>query len=531
MKIYVRKIYPHDVTHEVSVTTDIVAEFFDGESSMTFVGKNSGQRGTVTINAATDPRFGGAYKNILEAEGGVEVDDLTITYKNRNDYSIEIVRPRDNRYPVFFAMFEGRDRHLIANADDELPEETVAPPQVVTAGENILLYGVPGAGKSYEIKTNYCDDDTKMERVVFHPDYTYSDFIGQILPTTDGTVITYPFTPGPFTRILKKAVDTPDENFYLVIEEINRGNAPAIFGEVFQLLDRIDDPNDGVVGESSYGINNSDIATAVFNDPTVSIKIPSNLYILATMNTADQNVFTLDTAFKRRWKMKSIKNDIDSCTHARNRICGTNVTWAGFANKINELIIEYGEGNLSSEDNRLGAYFVKASDLTDPSNFAEKVLMYLWNDAFKFDKDKVFKAEYKTLEQLIEGFIINKFAVFDDDIDFGYIEPTPEVNADEIDNKLAFTDWMHRQVKPNGDHYSELTINQYVQSLSRIPNDFAEIGAINVFTINDVVSFNELASYIRGSALYDNVNRRNGNGSLEAGLIHYEQYLSETTQG
>lgn len=176
-------------------------------------------------------------------------------------------------------------------------------PRRVKGGVNVLLYGVPGCGKSHEIKTKYCNDKKYMERVVFHPDYTYSDFVGQILPKTDGVTISYPFTEGSFTTILRKAIHDPGHMYYLVIEEINRGNAPAIFGEVFQLLDRED-------GTSEYGINNFDIARCVYGAgmEEEEIKIPSNLTILATMNTADQNVFTLDTAFKRRWSLRNIKN-------------------------------------------------------------------------------------------------------------------------------------------------------------------------------------------------------------------------------
>lgn len=299
--------------------------------------------------------------------------------------------------------------------------------------ENIIFYGVPGCGKSFKIKKEYCNDDAYMERVVFHPDFTYSDFIGQILPTTDGDKISYPFVPGPFTRILKTAVADPTHNYYLVIEEINRGNAPAIFGEIFQLLDREN-------GESEYGITNTDIASQVYFDedgnalPNHKVKIPANLFILATMNTADQNVFTLDTAFKRRWKMVSVKNEIANCDHANNPICGTTVSWVNFATAINSKIIEVGEGNLSSEDNRLGAYFVKADDLTDVEGFSEKVLMYLWNDAFKFDREKVFKPEYKTLDQLLEGFKKNLFAVFADEFGFASLPIPTVVSASSADN-------------------------------------------------------------------------------------------------
>ena len=318
---------------------------------------------------------------------------------------------------------------LVERASDYDTQEEA--PQVA---DNILLYGVPGAGKSHTIKTYYCNDPAYMERIVFHPDYSYSDFIGQILPETDGAHISYPFIPGPFTRILKRAVTDPGHMYYLVIEEINRGNAPAIFGEIFQLLDREN-------GESEYGINNADIALEVYGDRTHEIKIPSNLFVLATMNTADQNVFTLDTAFKRRWSMKSIENDLDNCQFADSRICGTDITWGNFARTINDKIIELGENNISSEDNRLGAYFVRPEELHDTSAFAEKVLMYLWNDAFKYEHDKVFKRQYHTLEELIRGFQSVKFDVFVDTIVFPRIEALPaDESPTSTDNAQAVSE-------------------------------------------------------------------------------------------
>lgn len=296
--------------------------------------------------------------------------------------------------------------------------------------DNILLYGVPGCGKSYTIKTEYCDDDDHMERAVFHPDYTYSDFVGQILPRVDEGHIEYRFEPGPFTRILKKAVETPDESFYLVVEEINRGNAPAIFGDIFQLLDRDES------GCSEYGVSNENISNYVYGDATTKIKIPGNLFVLATMNTSDQNVFTLDTAFKRRWTMRMIENNIDACEYAGHQICAWGITWGTFARTINQKITELGENNLSNEDNRLGAYFVREADLNDAERFGEKILMYLWNDAFKFDHDKVFKAEYRTLDELIAGFVRVGFAVFSDDIVFETIaEETDDIV--EMDNPTA----------------------------------------------------------------------------------------------
>lgn len=357
---------------------------------------------------------------------GVHVNKLLVEAKSKGFvYDSEHNNVGFRSEFIFYYLDNLEKLHYGSAEPTELASEDDQNESALECGTNIILYGVPGCGKSHEIKTNYCKDPALMERVVFHPDYTYSDFVGQILPRTDGEKISYPFTPGPFTTILKKAIHDPDHMYYLVIEEINRGNAPAIFGEVFQLLDRED-------GESEYGITNFDIARCVFGDEEeeAEIKIPANLTILATMNTADQNVFTLDTAFKRRWTMRSIPNNISACGHASDPICGTAVTWGVFGTKINEAIINFGKDNLSSEDNRLGAYFVKAEDLKNQQVFAEKVLMYLWNDAFKYDRDKVFKSEYRTLEELLKGFYTHKFGVFVSSLGFADVAAPSTATGD-----------------------------------------------------------------------------------------------------
>ena len=197
----------------------------------------------------------------------------------------------------------------------------------------------------------------------------------------------------------------------MVIEEINRGNAPAIFGEIFQLLDRKTedshryDPSE--YGESEYPITNSDIATDVFGDPEEKIRIPSNMWILATMNTADQNVFTLDTAFQRRWKLHHMKNDVMSAGHCKTKIEGSEIEWGTFASVINEMVTDYSLEMMSSEDKRLGAYFVKKNELSE-EEFPEKVLKYLWDDAFKMKKDAVFDDKFKSLETVIEAYELSE---------------------------------------------------------------------------------------------------------------------------
>ena len=285
-------------------------------------------------------------------------------------------------------------------------------------GDNILLYGVPGAGKSRFISDNYCNDDRRFERIVFHPDYMNTDFIGQILPSLEDGVIEYKFTAGAFTRILKKAYLNPNEHYYLIIEEINRGNAPAIFGEVFQLLDR--DSN----GVSEYKISNPYISEAVYDSKDQPVSLPSNLTILATMNTADQNVFTLDTAFQRRWQMQMIENDIETCSFKDSAILDTAVSWGRFNTVINNQILSSRRSVISSDDKRLGAYFIKKELLeeeADGSNrFAEKVLKYLWDDAFKLSRSDLFNDSYQSLDEIIKDFnksIANKkLNIFNSDI-------------------------------------------------------------------------------------------------------------------
>lgn len=327
---------------------------------------------------------------------------------------------------AFARVFHKYCRNIAVDEHEDIGlDEVVA--QRLKGGTNIILYGVPGAGKSWTIKNEYCDDETRMERLVFHPDYTYSDFVGQILPkiSDDGSV-NYEFSAGPFTKLVRKAYINPDKMYFLVIEEVNRGNAPAIFGDVFQLLDRDKD------GNSEYDITNSDIAKVVYLNESHKVSIPSNMSILCTMNTSDQNVFTLDTAFQRRWNMRLIKNkfrdEVDEKRFAGTKILDTDVTWERFFTEINSFILGKNIRMTSSEDKRLGTHFVSEEDLSigdgsekQISRFPEKVLKYLWDDAFKFTKEDVFDLDkVKSLEDVIELFVgstgNDRFLVFKENI-------------------------------------------------------------------------------------------------------------------
>lgn len=295
-------------------------------------------------------------------------------------------------------------------------------PTTPKKAKNLLLYGVAGSGKSHAINKIIGNSSQYTERIVFHPDYLNTDFIGQIMPIMQNNQIIYDFKIGPFTKILKKAINDHINHYYLVIEEINRGNAPAIFGEIFQLLDRNEN------GESSYRISHEMIAKAVFDDENKAIFIPNNLTILATMNTADQNVFTLDTAFQRRWTMRMIENHIDECHYKDEFILDTGITWGVFNTVINDFILEVNKDTLSSEDKRLGAYFIRQDELKKPTPnnieegtpFSEKVIKYLWDDVFKFNKYVLFDSEFNSLDKTLKFFNnnekISRFDIFNEDV-------------------------------------------------------------------------------------------------------------------
>lgn len=426
-----------------------------------------------------------------EAKGSLRIlksllADRMNTFLNYSNGSVSVAHERGSELETYQQRVETFLRlsatKVIGLEDIDAENVGISPEQYeenrLTTGCNVLLYGVPGSGKSWTIEHEYCKKESMVERLVFHPDYTYSDFIGQILPDVaeDGQV-SYKFTAGPFTNILREAYIHPDTEYILIIEEINRGNAPAIFGEVFQLLDRkveIRETNDDgyPVGTSEYGITNANIAKIVYGDPTHKVRIPSNLSVIGTMNTSDQNVFTLDTAFQRRWDMRLIENNFDNVDPALAdaEILDTTITWRNFCTAINSIVVGNSARMTSSEDKRLGAYFVHIRDLvkderlgthltdgtydalrkkesagtiTDEEKslltnireamkqyrkFPEKVIKYLWDDAFKFNREVVFEStEYQSLEQVIRTFMyaqgIERFKMFKENVVSAFRNP------------------------------------------------------------------------------------------------------------
>lgn len=295
-----------------------------------------------------------------------------------------------------------------------------------------IIYGAPGTGKSHCIDKIIKHERVKHIRTTFHPDSDYASFVGVYKPTMkENTIsrngvttieeqITYRFVPQAFLKAYVGAWKQLPHPFYLVIEEINRGNCAQIFGDLFQLLDR------GSDGFSSYPIKadedvkkflktNSEEGFASLSDDQKTqipveyresiisgeeLVLPSNLHIWASMNTSDQSLFPIDSAFKRRWDWKYIpiaNGNKNWKIEADNKL----YDWWNFLEVMNDVV----EEATLSEDKKLGYFFVKADEngKISANKFVSKVIFYLWNDVFKdygFDKNNsegqpIFKDENK----------------------------------------------------------------------------------------------------------------------------------------
>ena len=379
----------------------------------------------------------------------VSVDDNSYTYSNLSlpqtewtdwaDWELKEREKIQNETPI-----------ILSEKDNQEKENNVS-----FTPTQIIYYGVPGCGKSYEVnkvindeldKYGVTDKEYHKVRCVFHPEYCNADFVGQIYPYVkpDNGGVEYRFKPGPFAEIVRRAYRNPAEPFFLIIEEINRGNAAAIFGEMFQLLDRIR-PEDGPeelsgniynTGWSSYGVTNIDVNAYVRQKSTdnpekieydysipygdkikfinnTAVRLPPNLSIYATMNTNDQNVFTMDNAFQRRFKSKMIRNVLDeNSAQYKTEIDDTGVCWGNFREWINEKILLPQTAILKADDKCLGGWFITGEkiggvDKIKKEDFAEKVLKYLWDDVFKRNKSgEIFVKDDKvnSLSDLIDAF-------------------------------------------------------------------------------------------------------------------------------
>ena len=351
------------------------------------------------------------------------IKDLHLTIENNREDYFGVYKSNLGKYYLYFIprpLYENFIKMFVSFAPNVSVQASTDRPNRKNGILQQIFYGAPGTGKSHTIEEETKEED--VIRITFHPDTDYSTFVGAYKPTTAllpicdelgqpmkiGTTtlhkeqIVYEFVAQSFLQAYVNAWEKYDkgDKQYLVIEEINRGNCAQIFGDLFQLLDRND------YGFSDYPIKadtdmkrqlqkafaglsiaQRDKVNAMYEGKDVVSQVlcgdilllPSNLYIWATMNTSDQSLFPIDSAFKRRWDWTYMPIS-NAEKHWVIEVGGNSYDWWKFLEKINEKI----GSTTNSEDKKLGYFFCKAQNgVISAKTFVGKVIFYLWNDVFK----------------------------------------------------------------------------------------------------------------------------------------------------
>lgn len=376
---------------------------------------------------------------IIEVAKGYKIEDINIVKKLEEDLIYKI---DDNLKAEIL-------KSMSPNTKEEKPYIPLdyTPCKDKIKSYNRIIFGAPGTGKSFQLKQESTDGNhfANIERVTFHPDYSYGQFVGSYKPVSDDEGgIRYEYVPGPFMRTLVKALESGKngdsaEKFLLIVEEINRAKVAAVFGDMFQLLDRTE------AGDSVYEIQASEDVRRYLarelggtKENYTSIKIPNNMYIWATMNSADQGVFPMDTAFKRRWEFIYLSINANEKKIAIEDLPIINgdakiIKWNILRKSINNMLLKEGKVN---EDKLLGPFFISGEvfknvckENLDKKNedeqkklidafleaFNSKVLMYLFEDAGKMHQKKLFAGidqNELTFSKVCEDFKTRGTAIF-----------------------------------------------------------------------------------------------------------------------
>lgn len=406
------------VINQLSLLDALFVE--DGKNVETITQEWNARKDVPQKNGKIDTRFyfNGLLKDVIyrDATGKEQKGKFTIRNYFAGGYSeLHIKKANDG---IFDIEITNVNTPYDDGKEDGLEEKEVMAKPSLSLQQ--IFYGAPGTGKSHTIKEETKESD--VIRTTFHPDTDYSTFVGAYKPTTallpicdelgqpmkigattlHKEQIVYEFVAQSFLQAYVNAWKKfdKDDKQYLVIEEINRGNCAQIFGDLFQLLDRND------YGFSDYPIKadadmkrqlqkafaglviaqkdkinamyeGKDIVSQVLNGDI--LLLPNNLYIWATMNTSDQSLFPIDSAFKRRWDWTYMPIS-DAEKNWIIEVDGNNYDWWLFLEKINEKI----GSTTNSEDKKLGYFFCKAQDgVISAKTFVGKVIFYLWNDVFK----------------------------------------------------------------------------------------------------------------------------------------------------
>ena len=450
-------------------------------------------------------------------EGCWFVYDISIQNQSELYFSAVVVNPSSPM--VYSNSIKSKNRSEEWKALIPTEEETES---CITNGISDSLqqifYGAPGTGKSNTIKCEVDQKDLPRVRTTFHPDSDYSTFVGAYKPTSvevpvmtiidkeqipvvnanPEKKIVYEFVPQAFLKAYTGAWKNQDEPFFLIIEEINRGNCAQIFGDLFQLLDRNDE-----TGLSDYPISpDEDIQKFLLTDKkygfaaltdaqkaAIPIEVqsgelmilPKNLHIWATMNTSDQSLFPIDSAFKRRWDWQYMPIS-DGKKGWQIAVNGKCYDWWQFLQKMNDKI----GSTTNSEDKKLGYFFCKAKNgIIDAETFVGKVVFYIWNDVFKD-----FAEEAGDLFKDIEGILtFNKFYTIGVDRKAKVVEEKVERLLQNLGvDEIGEYDNVGEEVIDNTESASRRVLNvefedetiaikrfpQYLQVLQKIGLDKAE---------------------------------------------------------
>lgn len=438
--LYIRKLFTQDLRDgkQIAFPKEVSYSFFcfdyinkeeDRKIKFTFRAnfgqfqEFEGKEITTRLYAAgSESRMDGEVKAFIRDELKAQVDDLLIIKSKGTkhiDFDVMFVPKSNSQYYPLLLKLSFSENHSVYSTEEQIQEDCIdkLPLQQI-------YFGAPGTGKSHEIKDQI--KKHKSFRITFHPDTDYSSFVGAYKPTSvevrmrdmaghviieDGkevkeTKIVYEYVKQAFLNAYIEAwkeqeKETP-QPVYLVIEEINRGNCAQIFGDIFQLLDRNSNgfSDYAIVPDADLSrhvkkdleklvIVNKEAINAIYEeceedmvDKVVNGKVlllPNNLYIWATMNTSDQSLFPIDSAFKRRWDWKYIKI-ADAHKNWQIKIGTKTYDWWQFVQAINYFVFDATQ----SEDKNLGYFFAKANDsIINAETFVSKVIFYLYTDVFK----------------------------------------------------------------------------------------------------------------------------------------------------
>lgn len=564
--IYISKFRANDLNpskgKQIEFNKKVIEEFFHFTNNDYFVEFEccSINNPTIKTNVKTHLRLSparGDYKIYQNADSSIDLKDyllekLQLNISNIDDY-FAIKEKGINKYAFYYIpknslfdnFFQIANNNPILFLSQEKEEKNIASKE----GLQIIFYGAPGTGKSYTI--NETTKDESVIRTTFHPDSDYSTFVGAYKPTTIQVTmrdvaghkiieggeevkedrIVYEFVNQAFLQsyiqawkfYAKAAEDAEPQKQYLIIEEINRGNCAQVFGDLFQLLDRnstgfSDYPIytdtdmkkqlckafDGLSIPQSERINN------LYNGRQITeqvlkgeiLLLPDNLYIWATMNTSDQSLFPVDSAFKRRWEWQYMpigKGYDDNGNELNWKISvGTNeYDWWSFIEKINLQI----GSTTNSEDKKLGFFFCKAENgYISAETFVGKVIFYLWNDVFKdygFDGtifkdtdggtlsfDKFYKAD-RNGKAIVQN---EKIDLFLNNLGVEIINEEEKEEDEKADQSGTYTKRHLQVVFPNGE------IIEHNNSTTTLLEVINKIGPSKVEALNILISGYKLIS-------------------------------------